>query len=125
MKLTGVDKAEAKREDREAVEFVRVWKAGLGGIRAALAEVSGRMEGARLMLPEIGEGMGGRVRALKGEGGGGGRCCFLCGLRREERVGGVDEEVEDGWGEWWVEFWGHVECKAFWGEHERFLQKRG
>ncbi|MCJ1244123.1 hypothetical protein MMC30_001321 [Trapelia coarctata] len=124
MKLSSVDKTETKREDREAAEFVRVWKGNLGSIRAALAEASGKVEGQPLTLPEIGEGMS--VRVLKAEGmAGKSSVCFLCGLKREERVGGVDGDVLDGWGEWWVEFWGHVECQRFWDEHERFLQRRG
>jgi len=124
MKLSSVDKTEVKREEREAAEFIRVWKGNLGSIRAALAQVSGKIEGRPLTLPEIAEGMS--VRALKGEGAvGKSSVCFLCGLKREERVGGVDGEILDGWGEWWVEFWGHVECKTFWEEHERFLQRRG
>lgn len=44
--------------------------------------------------------------------------CIICGLKREECVGKVDFEVEDSFGEWWVEYWGYRVCKNFWIEYE-------
>ena len=125
MKLTGVDKAEKLREDRETAEFVRIWKQNLGSIRAVLATVNGQIEGSPLTLPDISERM--TLRAAKAEEGGitASKCCFLCGLKREERVSNIDSDVWDTLGEWWSEHWGHVECKTFWQGHEKFLQKRG
>ena len=125
MKLTGVDKAEILREDREAAEFVRIWQQNLGSIRAVLATVNGQIEGNPLTLPGIAERM--TLRTAKAEEGGiiAPKCCFLCGLKREERVLNIDSDVWDTLGEWWIEHWGHVECKTFWQEHEKFLQKRG
>ena len=124
MKLTGIDKAEIHREDREAAEFIRIWKQNLGSIRAVLATVNGQIEGNPLTLPEISERM--TLRTAKSEEGGitASKCCFLCGLKREERVLNIDSEVWDTLGEWWSDHWGHVECKIFWQEHEKFLQKR-
>ncbi len=52
------------------------------------------------------------------------KACFLCGLKREERVIGVDGEVEDSFGEWWVEYWGHRGCVNWWIEWEGKLRGR-
>ncbi|MCJ1436781.1 hypothetical protein MMC27_006163 [Xylographa pallens] len=125
MKLTGIDKAEAQREDREAVEIVRVWKANLGSVRAALTASNGQARGQPLGLPDISEKMlvrtataaEGAITATK--------CCFLCGLKRDERVVSLDGEVSDSLGEWWAEHWGHIECQSFWEQYEQLLPKRG
>ena len=124
MKLTGVDRSELKREDREAAELVRIWQQKLGSIRSALATVNGQIAGRPLALPDISEAM--VVRVLKlGDGGiAAPKCCALCGLKRDERVEKVDVDVWDSFGEFWTEFWGHAECRGFWEEHERYLQRR-
>ena len=121
MKLTGVDKAETLRENRETAEFVRVWKQQLGALRNALVTVKGNAPGLPLALPNVSETMA--VRMLKPEEGAttSRRCCFLCGLKREERVSKVDQDVWDSFEEFWVETWGHSECQAFWEGHERSL----
>ena len=121
MKLTSVDKAESAREDREVVEFVRVWRRQLGNIRGALAAVNQQISGSSLTLPEVTEAMNvmtvksteGAAVDLKG--------CVLCGLKRNERVVRVDVDVWDSFGEWWVELWGHVECRRLWVEHQEIL----
>ena len=125
MKLTGVDKAEAQREDREAVEIVRVWKATLGGIRAALTASNGQARGQSLGLPDMSEKM--LVRTATAAEGAltATKCCFLCGLKRDERVTSLDAEVSDTFGEWWTEHWGHAECQTFWEQYEGLLLKRG
>ena len=124
MKLVGVDKAELKREDREAAEFVRIWQQNLGSIRSALAMVNSQIAGKPLTLPEISASM--LIRVLKTADGGitAPKCCVLCGIKREERVDKVDVDVWDSFGEFWTENWGHTECKGFWQEHGQFLQSR-
>ncbi|MCJ1284205.1 hypothetical protein MMC26_003536 [Xylographa opegraphella] len=125
MKLTGVDKAETQREDREAAEIVRVWKANLGSIRAALVASSGQARKQPLGLPDISEKMfvqtataaEGAITATK--------CCFLCGLKRDERIVSLDTEVSDSLGEWWAEHWGHGDCQSFWEQYEQLLPRRG
>ncbi|KAJ3562928.1 hypothetical protein NPX13_g8379 [Xylaria arbuscula] len=52
------------------------------------------------------------------------KACVICGLKRNERLPKVDHEVEDSFGEWWVEHWGHVDCKRFWLQHENTLRQR-
>ena len=125
MKLAGVDGAERRREDQEAAEALQVWKQAAGPLRATVAAVNGRLpEGERLRIPDVADGL--RIRQGKPSEGTvtAARCCFLCGIRREERVEKVDVEVEDSFGEWWVEHWGHVDCVAFWENHKDFLRQR-
>ncbi|KAI4154453.1 MAG: hypothetical protein LQ340_001674 [Diploschistes diacapsis] len=124
MKLSGVDRNEIKREDREAAEFVHVWHKQLGSIRRALALVNNQISGSLLTLPEISVAM--PIRTIRVADGGipAPKCCVLCGLKREERVDKVDVDVYDAFNEWWTEHWGHTDCKIFWLEHERYLQHR-
>ena len=123
MKLTGVDKAEITREDREVADVVRIWKDQLGRLRSAIAVANSsiREASAHLVIPEIHETM-----PVKAQDGGltAPKQCIICGLKREERVSKVDFEVEDSFGEWWVEHWGHRACRNFWQEHESKLRHR-
>ena len=123
MKLTGVDRAETVREDREATDLVRVWKEQLGRLKSAVAVANTSIQdiSTHLVIPEIGETM--RVEVQEG-GLAAPKQCVLCGLRREERVAKVDVGVEDSFGEWWVEYWGHRACRNFWEEHEGELKHR-
>lgn len=114
MKLTGVDRAEMAREEREVAECVRGWKAVVGKVR-----------GKGLHVPEMAETMVVKVLGVNEGGLKGNRACALCGLRREERVKGVDVGVEDCFGEWWVEGMEmHVCCKDFWVEFSEELKSR-
>ncbi|KAK4456254.1 hypothetical protein QBC34DRAFT_389411 [Podospora aff. communis PSN243] len=123
MKLAGVDKAQAAREDREATEVISVWKQQVGRLRTAVAAANAA-SGAdgSLKVPELSAVLSAHVvqgvpTAPK--------ACVICGLKRDERIAKVDFEVEDSFGEWWVEFWGHRDCKNFWLEHEAKLRSRG
>lgn len=123
MKLSGVDKAEIAREDREAAETIRVWKEQLGRLRSAVAVANTSLKDSskHLVIPEIGESMHIKSEegALKAP-----KACVICGLKREERVARVDMGVEDSFGEWWIEFWGHRLCRNFWQEYEGRLKSR-
>ncbi|TVY85562.1 hypothetical protein LSUE1_G000069 [Lachnellula suecica] len=123
MKLAGVDKAEAVREEREAADVVRVWKEQMGRLRSAVAVANSSIKdsGSHLTIPEIGDVM--QVKAQEG-GMTAPKQCVICGLKREERVAKVDVRVEDSFGEWWVEHWGHRACRNFWQEHEGKLKHR-
>lgn len=123
MKLTGVDKSEAIREDREAADVARVWKDQLGRLKSAVAVANTSLQDVskHLVIPEIAEAM--QVKTQEG-GLTAPKQCLVCGLKREERVAKVDVRVEDSFGEWWAEHWGHRACKNFWQEHEAKLQSR-
>lgn len=124
MKLTGIDRTETRREDGEVEEAVRRWKQQVGSLRAVVGTVNSREPGLRLAVPEISETM--PVRLAKANEGAifAPTCCFLCGVKRVERVEKIEMRVEDSFGEWWMDHWGHVDCKLFWDEQKKFLPRR-
>ncbi|KAL2052594.1 hypothetical protein ABVK25_007154 [Lepraria finkii] len=124
MKLAGVDKAETRREDQEAAEALRAWKQQVGPLRSAMSMINVHLPGGRLSIPDLAEAM--PIRVVKPSEGAvtAPKCCFVCGIKRDERVAKVDVDVEDSFGEWWREYWGHVDCVAFWENHEASLRQR-
>ncbi|KAK0389509.1 hypothetical protein NLU13_3084 [Sarocladium strictum] len=120
MKLAGVDKTQSAREDREAADVVAVWRDNVGRVRSAVAAANSAGK-ANLKVPELAEAM--QVQTAKSALTAP-KSCVICGLKREERVNKVDFEVEDSFGEWWVDHWGHRACKNFWLEHEQMLRQR-
>lgn len=123
MKLTGIDRMEAAKEDREVLDLVRLWRGQAGKLRSA---VTGAHAGGKVpAVPEIAEQM--PVKMLRAAEGGftASHACALCGLKREERVARVDEGVEDSFGEWWVERMNmHLVCRNFWEEYKDRLKSR-
>ncbi|VUC22381.1 unnamed protein product [Clonostachys rosea] len=120
MKLAGIDKTQAIREDREAADIAGAWRDLVGRVRSAVAAANG--EGlASLKVPELSDTL--QVQTAKFVPTGTSPC-IICGLKREERVNKVDHDVEDSFGEWWVDHWGHRACKNFWVEHEKMLRQR-
>ena len=126
MKLAGVDKAELAKEEREVLDTIDLWRAQVGKLRTAVTTASAAPGLPKLLsVPEIAENM--PVRTFKPSEGGisATHACALCGLRREERAAKVDLEVEDSFGEWWVQGMNmHVACKRFWEEFEKKLKSR-
>ncbi|KAI9669251.1 MAG: hypothetical protein M1829_005128 [Trizodia sp. TS-e1964] len=124
MKLAGVDKNETLREEREVSELVRVWRENLGRLRSAVATAQETASGLKDALPEIAEVI--PIRVAKTSEGGifAPKPCALCGLRRDERIEKPDSQINDSFGEWWVEHWGHRTCQNFWHEQERVLRQR-
>ncbi|KAL8720621.1 MAG: hypothetical protein Q9225_002557 [Loekoesia sp. 1 TL-2023] len=124
MKLTGVDRTETRREGLEAAEVVRLWKQQVGSIKSHIARINAQQSEIEFVLPEISENT--PIRTAKpGEGALTAlKCCFLCGLKRDERVARLDVSIEDNFGEWWVDHWGHVDCIRFWEEHKDSLKQR-
>lgn len=103
MKLSTVDKSENMKEEREALDVVRAWKDQVGRLRHVVSAANQIKAGTLGVVPDIQEMM--PVKVLRqGEGGvPAPQACMLCGLKRDERVGAVDQGVEDSFGEWWVE----------------------
>ncbi|KAK4554802.1 hypothetical protein LTR86_007950 [Recurvomyces mirabilis] len=129
MKLTGVDRGEVAKEDREVLDCIRLWKMQVGKLRSAVAgaTASGLLAGEASMpqVPEVAEQM--VIKTLKVEEGGltAPAACALCGLKREERVMKVDVDVQDSFGEWWLEGANcHAVCLSFWVEHKEKLRSR-
>ncbi|KAK3176084.1 hypothetical protein OEA41_007406 [Lepraria neglecta] len=124
MKLAGVDKAETRREDQEAAEALRAWKQHVGLLRSTISMINVHLPGGGLSIPDIAEAM--PIRVVKPSEGAvtAPKCCFVCGIKRDERVAKVDVDVEDSFDEWWREYWGHVDCVAFWENHKASLRQR-
>lgn len=125
MKLTGVDKGEAKKEEQEAQEALRLWRAQAGKLRGAVTTASSTNATKIPPIPEISEQI--PIRTLKAIEGGftAPHACALCGLRREERVAKVDIDVDDSFGEWWVQGVDmHLACRNWWDEHNAKLKSR-
>ncbi|KAK1081234.1 hypothetical protein LTR33_004869 [Friedmanniomyces endolithicus] len=129
MKLAGVDKSETAKEDREVLDALRLWKAQIGKLRSAVAAASSITPDGESRLPSVPEISEQTmpvwtVKAVEG-GVTAPHACALCGLRREERVAKVDVEVNDSFGEWWVEGMNmHLVCRNFWEEHKGKLRSR-
>ncbi|KAJ4268534.1 hypothetical protein NW762_002597 [Fusarium torreyae] len=121
MKLAGVDKTQASREDREAADVIAEWRQQVGRLRSAVAAAKSADKGLALKVPEISENMQVHTAKMVPTAP---KACIICGLKREERVAKVDYEVEDSFGEWWLDHWGHKACKNFWIEHEEKLRQR-
>ncbi|RDA83474.1 hypothetical protein CP532_7038 [Ophiocordyceps camponoti-leonardi (nom. inval.)] len=120
MKLAGVDKTQTTREEREAAEVVASWQEHVGRLRAAVATANSCNE-AKLKMPELSDKIQIHTAKMVPTAP---AACVICGLKRDERIVKVDFEVEDSFGEWWVDHWGHRACKNFWLEHEPRLRQR-
>lgn len=120
MKLAGVDKQQAAREDREAADVVSAWREHVGRLRSAVAAANGAGK-TSLKVPELTENPQIQTAKMVPTAP---KPCIICGLKREERVAKVDLDIEDSFGEWWVDHWGHRACKNFWVEHEQHLRQR-
>jgi hypothetical protein len=103
MKLTGIDKGENMKEEREASDVVRVWKDQVGRLRHVVSGVNQIKAGTLGPVPELQETM--PVKTLKQSEGGmpARQPCMMCGLKREERVTPADMGVDDSFGEWWID----------------------
>ncbi|KAK8170138.1 hypothetical protein IWX90DRAFT_199225 [Phyllosticta citrichinensis] len=124
MKVVKLDRSEERREDSQVEEVVRAWREQVGRLRSLVVQMNSK-PGARLgTVPEVAETMAVRT-AKEAEGGVPGiRPCALCGLKRNERVAKVDVEVEDSFGEWWVDGVSmHRACRNFWEGNKNGLKE--
>lgn len=126
MKLAGVDKAQTAREDREAADVVGVWRDYVGKLKTAVAQANIGMQKQPvkmepLKVPEINDHMAVTTAKVVPTAP---KACVVCGLKRDERVKGVDVDVEDSFGEWWIDHWGHRACRNFWLRNEEKLRSR-
>ncbi|EIT82174.1 hypothetical protein F9C07_2231220 [Aspergillus flavus] len=118
MKLNTVNKNEDIKEQQEAVDVISMWR-DRAALFNSVVQASGRRPisaiptniRAMTATPEQG--------ALKAS-----HACALCGLKREERLPKIDDQVEDSFGEWWTDHWGHTECRQFWETNVALLDQR-
>ena len=103
MKLTGIDKGENIKEEREVSDVVRSWKEQVGRLRHVVSGVNQIKAGTLDRGPDLQETM--PVKTLKQSEGGipARQPCMLCGLKREERVTAADMATDDSFGEWWID----------------------
>lgn len=119
MKLTSLSKDEKTKEEREAAEAVEIWNRNLHSATRILSDghLPPKAGGLRIVGSPL-------LREVKGPGVLEDRlCCAVCGLKRSERVAGLDEG-EDVFGEFWIDSWGHVECERWWAAAEFALRQR-
>ncbi|KAI9041192.1 uncharacterized protein KD926_007304 [Aspergillus affinis] len=118
MKLNTVNKNEDIKEKQEAVDVIVMWR-DRAALFNSIIQASGRRpiqavpENIRATTATAEQG------ALKAS-----HACALCGLKRDERLPKVDEAVEDSFGEWWTDHWGHTDCRQFWETHKDMLNQR-
>ncbi|KAF7510594.1 hypothetical protein GJ744_006206 [Endocarpon pusillum] len=118
MKLTAVDKSESLKEEQEVADVVEAWERYAHVFNSTLHKA-----GFRRPLMTLSERT--RPRPVKGPGVlTSPYACALCGLKREERVVETDINVDDLFGEFWVEYWGHRDCKDFWQKNQALLPQR-
>lgn len=118
MKLSSVNKNEDIKEQQEAVDVITIWR-DKSALFNSVVQASGRRpvpvipENIRAITASAEQG------ALKAS-----HACALCGLKRDERLPKVDEGVEDSFGEWWTDHWGHTDCRVFWENNMKLLGQR-
>ena len=119
MKLSSLSKSENAREAREAAETLGVWNSAVPYFSSILRKANLPTYKLTLTLPlaikPLASSQGGTTAAY---------FCPVCGMRREERVVGVDEASEDVFGEFWTEGWGHTACKRGWEDWSGLLRQR-
>ncbi|KAF1919083.1 hypothetical protein BDU57DRAFT_527175 [Ampelomyces quisqualis] len=125
MKLTGIDKGENMKEEREASDVMRVWKDQVGRLRHIVSGANQIRAGVLGAVPDLQETK--PIKTLKQSEGGipARQPCMLCGLRREERVTATDMATDDSFGEWWIDQVNmHRGCRNFWNQHKDKLRGR-
>ncbi|KAJ5786302.1 uncharacterized protein N7503_011514 [Penicillium pulvis] len=121
MKLSAVNKHEDVKESQDAVDVLRLWRE-----RAALFNAIVQGVGQKA-LPVFTDPTALKVVMARAEDGAikASHPCALCALKRDERVLRVDDgDVNDSFGEWWTEHWGHTGCRIFWEGNKDLLLQR-
>ncbi|CAI7587422.1 unnamed protein product [Penicillium glandicola] len=121
MKLNSVNKQENIKEEQDAVDVLTTWRE-----RAAMFNAVLQAAGQR-PIPTVPGPSALKVITARADQGAlkASHPCALCSLKRDERVLRVDEEsVQDSFGEWWTDHWGHTACRQFWEKNRNLLGQR-
>ena len=121
MKLSTVNKHEDVKESQDAVDVLTLWRE-----RASLFNGVIQAAGQR-PIPAAPDPSALKVITARPEQGAlkAAHACALCALKRDERVLRVDEgDVQDSFGEWWTDHWGHTTCRVFWEANRHLLGQR-
>lgn len=118
MKLSSVSKGESIKEEQEAVGVLEVWRHHTSAFNLAIQSSGERP------VPVITDKI--RVNTVTAVQGAlkASHACALCGLKRDERLPKLDDDAQDSFGDWWIEHWGHTDCKWFWEENSSKLYQR-
>jgi hypothetical protein len=118
MKLAALDKSESLKEEKEAADVVGAWEKSAHMFNSTVSKAGMQQPLMALYLsvrPRLTNGFD----VLKANHG-----CALCGINRDERVPQVEIKVEDSFGEYWIEHWGHRDCRDFWTTYKDRLHQR-
>lgn len=118
MKLATLDKGESRKEDQAAEDVIASWARYSHILNAAIARAKAQRPPMALslkLMARIANGLD-VVSAA--------HVCATCGLRRNERVIGIDVNVSDTFGEFWIEHWGHKDCFDTWYAFNELLDQR-
>ncbi|CAI7603703.1 unnamed protein product [Penicillium bialowiezense] len=121
MKLNSVNKQENIKEEQDAVDVLVAWRERAAIFNAVLQGVGQRP------IPAVPDPSALKVITARADQGAlkASHPCALCSLKRDERVLRVDEQnVQDSFGEWWTEHWGHTVCRQFWDANRYLLGQR-
>jgi hypothetical protein len=118
MKLTAIDKSESLKEEREVADVIQAWDRHAHFFNSTI-----RKAGIQRPLMTLSEKF--RPRTAKAaEILTSPHACALCGLKRDERIPEAEINVDDSFGEFWIQHWGHRACKDFWRGNQALLQQR-
>lgn len=118
MKLASVNKSESTREERDAEEMIRDWTNYVHEFNSILSQAEFPPHRMKISASPS-------LKILKHTGlSDASKQCALCGLKRSERLIDVDVDIDDLFGEFWTEHWGHNDCCEFWYSYKDLLAQR-
>jgi len=120
MKLTSINKSEIARDDREVAETVNAWSVYAYIFNAVVGKADVPHHHPRMKM-SLSPAM---LILTSSNAVSSSQFCALCGLKRSERVSEVDLDLEDIFGEFWTDHWGHKDCSDFWYRYEDRLSRR-
>ncbi|ETI27571.1 hypothetical protein G647_00020 [Cladophialophora carrionii CBS 160.54] len=118
MKLVAVNKSETSKEEREVEDMIQDWSNYIHEFNGIISR-AGLPPSRMRLYPRIPLKAGKHPNSSDSS-----KQCALCGLKRTERLSEVDTDVEDLFGEFWVEHWGHRDCCDFWYSYKAMLGQR-
>ena len=118
MKLTALDKGESRKEEQEVEEVIASWLKYSHILGAAMTKTKVQKPSISLSTKLI-------IRTATGADVlNASHICPICGIRRNERIKGIDVNTSDTFGEFWIEHWGHTDCHDFWYKYNELLDHR-
>ncbi len=118
MKLVTVNKSEITKEDRDTEDMIEDWSKHVHEFNSIVGQAGFPPQRMKISSKAS-------LKTLKSTSGSdSSKQCAVCGLRRSERMSDVDAHMDDLFGEFWVEHWGHKDCYDFWYSYKSLLGQR-